>query len=285
MAGKLAGKTAVITGSTRGLGLAIAEAFAQEGAAVVISSRTETAVSQVVAQLTAKGYQANGLACDVTDMVQVEALVDYVVRENGRFHIWVNNAGLPSPYGPTLAIPSDWFVQVMESHIMGMYNGSRVAMRHFLAHDAGKLINVVGRGENGPVPMQNAYASSKAWLRSFTVALAKEYADTNVGVFCFSPGLVDTDMLRQVDVVPGYENTVQALKVLIPMWGNPPQVPAKKAVWLASAATDGKTGKIVRVFGPWRMLTGLLREGWQRVTRTKGDPIELTVTTVTGSES
>lgn len=282
--GKLTGKVAVITGSTRGLGLGIAEAYAREGATVVISSRTETAVSAVVEQLRAKGYQASGLACDVTDMVQVQALADFVVSENGRFHIWVNNAGLPSPYGPTLSIPSDWFVKVMEAHIMGMYNGSRVAMDHFLAHDEGKLINVFGRGEKGPVPMQNAYASSKAWLRSFTIALSKEYTDTNVGVFGFSPGLVDTDMLRHVDVVPGYEKTVQALKVLIPMWGNPPQVPAEKAVWVASAATDGKTGKIVRVFGPKIMITGLLREGWRRITRTQGDPVELTINTITSGD-
>ena len=282
--GVLGGKVAVITGSTRGLGLGIAEAYARAGAAVVISSRTETAVARVVAQLQEAGYEAAGLPCDVTDMAQVQALADFAVAEHGQFHIWVNNAGLPSPYGPTMAIPSDWFVQVMESHIMGMYNGSRVAMDHFLEHDEGKLINVLGRGEKGPVPMQNAYASSKAWLRSFTMALAEENKESAVGVYAFSPGLVDTDMLRHVDVVPGYEKTVEALRVLIPMWGNPPRVPAEKAVWLASPATDGKTGLIVRVFGPRMMIGGALREGWRRLTGRRGDPVELTITAVASGE-
>lgn len=278
--GKLAGKVAVITGSTRGLGLGIAEAYAREGAAVVISSRTETAVSAVVAQLKAKGYQASGLACDVADMAQVQALADHAVSENGRFHIWVNNAGLSGVYGPTIDTPADWFETVTNTNILGTYHGSRAAMRHFLSQNDGKLINMLGRGEKKPAPLQNVYGSSKMWVRSFTVALAKEYKDTKIGVFAFNPGLVDTDMLHQIDVAPGYEDTVQTLKVIIPMWGNPPEVPAEKAVWLASSATDGKTGKIVRVLGPKRMLTGLLREGWRRITRAQATPVELTVNTV-----
>jgi hypothetical protein len=105
-----------------------------------------------------------------------------------------------------------------------------------------------------------------------------------VGVYAFSPGLVDTDMLHQVDVVPGYEKSVNALKVLIPMWGNPPQVPAEKAVWLASPATDGKTGLVVRVFGPRQMVSGALKEGWRRLTRSGSDPVELHITPVASGD-
>ena len=100
--GKLDGKVAVITGSTRGLGLGIAQAYAAEGETVVISSRTTAAVERVVADFQAAGYQASGLACDVGDRAEVEALAQHAIERWGHFDIWVNNAGLPAPTGQPL---------------------------------------------------------------------------------------------------------------------------------------------------------------------------------------
>ena len=110
------------------------------------------------------------------------------------------------------------------------------------------------------MPLQNAYASSKAWVRNFTLALAREYKKKGIGIYALNPGLVDTDLLRKVSVVRGYEKKLRVFSTIIRIWANPPSVPAEKAVWLASAATDGKTGLEVRVLTPGKQLAGVLRE-------------------------
>lgn len=283
--GKLDGKIAVITGSTRGLGLAIAKLYAADGAAVVISSRTASTVERVVAELQAAGFRASGLACDVGDRGQVEALAQHAIDTWGHFDIWVNNAGLSSPYGPTIEVPPAYFETVLSTNIHGTYYGSRIALLHFVARGSGKLINLLGRGDSKPVAFQNAYAASKAWIASFTASLAKENAKTQgIGIFAFNPGLVDTDMLRSPAAITGWEGRLNPLKTVIRLWANPPEVPAERALWLASAATDGKTGLVVKVLGPGRMLRGLLDEVGRRLTG-RGVPVELDVHSVPSGRS
>lgn len=272
-------RVAVITGSSRGLGLAIAETYAQAGAAVVIAARTQKVVDQTVSNLHTQGYVASGVACDVGDQVQVRALADHAVTTFGKVDVWVNNAGIAGIYGPTVHIPTESFERVIQTNILGTYYGSIVAMTHFLKQGRGKLINLLGRGDNGPVKFQNAYASSKYWVKSFTLALAQEYKDSGVGVYAFNPGLVDTDLLRQVDTLAGYEDKLKPLSTIIRLWANPPQVPAQQALWLASPATDGKTGLMISVLSRRRLLTGILREVVRRVTRTPAPDTSLHITT------
>src|SRR5574341_234567 len=100
--GLLQGKVAVITGGTRGLGLAIAQAYAREGAAVVVTSRSTAAVDQTVSSLQAEAAQAIGRPCDVGELSQVEALTVHALEAFGYLDVWVNNAGISAPYGPTM---------------------------------------------------------------------------------------------------------------------------------------------------------------------------------------
>ncbi len=144
--GILAGKVAVITGSTRGLGLAIAQAYAAEGAAVVISSRSAEAVQRVVESLLSNGRQAAGLAVDVADLKQVQALADLALRSFGKIDIWVNNAGTTGAYGPTIALDPQVFAGVVQTNIMGTYHGSLTALQIFKKQGSGKLINMLGYG-------------------------------------------------------------------------------------------------------------------------------------------
>ena len=274
---RLANKVAIITGGTRGLGLAIARAYAREGAAVALASRSAEGVEGAMTRLRSEGARVRGWVCDVGDLTQVEALAAHALETFGPFDIWVNNAGISAPYGPTAHIPPEAFVTTLQTDIFGVYYGSLVAMRHFLPKRSGKLINMLGQGDRRPVPLQNAYATSKAWVRNFTLALAKEYQESGVGVFAFNPGLMPTDLLTQVEAVEGYEARLKPLEMVIRLWANPPEVPAAKALWLASAATDGRTGLEVKVLTPAHLLGGVLREGLRRLLRRPAPVVELKV--------
>jgi NAD(P)-dependent dehydrogenase (short-subunit alcohol dehydrogenase family) len=263
--GKLTGKVAVITGSSRGLGFAIAEAYAREGAAVVLAARSEQALERSVEQLEKAGYSAAGLKCDVSSKTDLNALRDLALERFGRLDIWVNNAGIGASYGPTVKVPMRQFEAVVKTNILGTYYGSMTAMKHFLAQGSGKLINLLGRGDTGPVVFQSAYGSSKTWVRSFTLALAKETKGSGVGVYAFNPGLVLTDMLSQVDAVQGYAEAVSPLNVVTHLWGEPAEVPARKALWIASSATDGKTGLVVKQLDLGRTLWGPIRAGLRKL--------------------
>jgi glucose 1-dehydrogenase len=271
----LDGKIAVITGSTRGFGLSMAQEFARQGARVVVSSRSAEAVASAVAGLRSTGANASGLACDMTKLVQVQALAEHALEVFGGLDIWVNNAGLTAPYGPTIHLQPELFVQVTQTNTLGTYHGSLVAMRHFLTQGRGKLINILGRGERGPQPMQNPYAASKAWIKSFTLALADEYKDSGVGVYAFSPGMMDTEMLLEVEVVHGYEERLASFETVVQALSQPPGIPALEAARLASAETDGRTGLLRRSLTAGGAMAGFLRTGVNRLLKRPSRPVEI----------
>lgn len=265
--GILDGKVALITGSTRGIGLGIAEAYARAGAELVVSSRSQAAVEKTLNHLRQAGGRVVGLACDVSQEEQVLALANFALENFGKVDIWFNNAGLETAYGPTMSYSAEDFTRVVQTNIMGVYYGSRAALQIFLPQRSGKLLNMVGRGYKGPVPYQNAYGASKAWVFSFTRSLAQEYSGSGVGIFNFSPGLVITDMLTQVDVIEGHEHRLKVFPAVVRILGRTPDYPARKAVWAASSATDGKTGLLINSFSLRGALQGVVKEGLRRVTR------------------
>ncbi|MEJ2262629.1 MAG: SDR family NAD(P)-dependent oxidoreductase [Anaerolineales bacterium] len=284
--GLLDGRIAVITGGTRGFGYAVAQAYTHEGAKVVLASRSEEAVQRAVGNLTGAGAGATGIPCDVGDFEQVQALSEHAINSFGRYDIWVNNAGLSAPYGPTADIPVDEFEKVIRTNIFGVYYGSLIALRFYLQNShtgspfPGKLINILGEGATRPVPMQIAYAASKSWIRNFTLALAKEDKNKDVGIFAFNPGLMETDLLRKVDVISGYQGRLAPLKTVMRMWGKLPDIPAQKAVWLASAETDGRTGLEIKELRFFHILNGALREGFRRLLRRPAPDWEIEVNVI-----
>ena len=264
----LENKIAIVTGASRGLGKAIAQLFAREGAKVILAARSQTEIERNVNEIQAEGYEAVAFPCDVSDPKQVEALARFAIQKYGHFDIWVNNAGVAGPYGASMDLTPDQFLTVLKTNIFGDYYGSTIAMRHFLGRKSGKLINILGAGSKDPVPNQNAYGSTKSWIRVFTLALAREYKDSGVGVFALQPGLMETELLTDVVTFGNQEQRLRNfMPFLIRAGGKKPEVPARKVLWLASSATDGKTGLNVRVGSSLSFLLGFMREGFRNLLR------------------
>lgn len=277
---RLKDKVAVITGGTRGLGRALGLAFAAEGARVVFSGRSARSLAPALAEFEKAGFQAHGWVADAGDLEQTAALAAQAFEVFGGLDIWVNNAGTQGVYGPTLDIDPSVIEQVVRTNVMGVYYGSRVAMRRFVEQGHGKLINIIGAGGRSSTPYQNALASSKAWVRSFSHALAAETKDSGAGVYAYSPGIVLTDMLGDLRVVEGSEKRLERFPTIMRMWARPPEQVVEKAVWLASSATDGKTGLEVFNLTPFEMLAGAAREGLRMLLRKEPPGVDLKITTV-----
>ncbi len=211
---------------------------------MVVASRSQASVNEAVQSLQSENLAVAGMAVDVIDLEQVQALARFARSTFGKLDIWVNNAGTAGPYGPTADIEPEDFLQVTQTNITGVFNGSHTAMQYFLPQKSGKLINLLGYGYNRPIAWQNAYSASKAWVRSFTIALAKETRDSGVGVYAFNPGMVLTELLTNLQVIAGSEERLKVYPTIVRILAKPPEVPAKKVVWIASAATDGKSGKL-----------------------------------------
>ena len=274
----LENKVAVVTGASRGLGLAITQLFAHQGAKVVLSARSKKDIEQLAANLRMEGLEASAFVCDVSDPKQVEALARFAIKTYGHFDVWINNAGAAGPYGATLDLSPDQFLSVLRTNIFGVYHGSTIAMRHFLPRKSGKLINILGAGSQKPAPNQNAYGSTKAWIRVFTLALAKEYKGSGVGVYALQPGLMDTDLLTEIVTFKEHEKRLRGfMPFLVRAAGKKPEVAARKALWLASSATDGRTGLDVSLGSRLSFLLGFLREGLRRLFRLPTRPVEMNV--------
>lgn len=278
--GPLDGRVIVVTGSTRGLGHAAAAAFLREGAKVVISGRSDEATRKAARELDPSGEAVLGVACDVGDLEAVRALAQRAIARFGHFDVWVNNAGQSAPYGPVADMPAEAFTAVVRTNVLGSFHGSHVALQHLLARGNGTLINILGRGDTGTVPLQLAYSSSKWWLKAFTKTLAKENEGRGVAIIGFNPGLMTTDFLTKLEALEGYEAALEPLKTVIRMWGNPPSVPAERLVALASEAFSHRNGHVEGLLGAGFMLAGALKEGGRRLVGRKGPDVALHVKTV-----
>lgn len=275
---ELEGKVAVITGASRGLGKKIGQTFARSGAKVVLSSRTKESLEANTSELCAAGLQAAACVCDVSDAHQVERLARFAIKSFGKIDIWINNAGIAGPYGSTLDLSIAQFTSILQTNILGVYYGSVMALRHFLPRNSGKLINILGAGAGNLTPFQNAYGSSKSWIRRFTMVLAKEYRSSAVGIFTLQPGLMNTALLTKIDTFKQHEHRLKNfMPILIRAASKPIEVPARKALWLASAATDGRTGLEVRAGSMIAILFGFVKEGLRRLSRSSVEAVELDI--------
>ncbi len=191
-------KIVVVTGSTRGIGLALARAFLERGCAVVVSGRQQADVDTVVEALAAdfEPERVHGVACDVCLPDQVQALWDGTVARFERVDVWINNAGIA--HGQALLWDHDpaLFGKIVSTNLAGAMTGSAVAIRGMLAQGSGALYNMEGLGSDGrKVHGMTPYGATKRGLRYLDEALAKEVEGTPVIVGAILPGMVVTDLL------------------------------------------------------------------------------------------
>ena len=191
-------KIIVITGSTRGIGYGLADAFLALGCAVVISGRTQAGVDKAVTTLSAKHKSNNtfGQPCAVTQFEQIQALWDAATNHFGQIDIWINNAGVGNPQLDFWRHPPERIKTVVETNLIGTMYGSKVAITGMLAQGFGSLYNMEGLGSDGRrVEGLTLYGSTKYGLRYFDKALVEETRDTPILVGTLSPGMVITDLI------------------------------------------------------------------------------------------
>ncbi len=264
----LQNRVVVVTGSSRGIGRAIAAACASRGARVVVSSRSRSAVDEAVAEIEAMGCSAAGLAADVADPEEVQALFDFALSTYGALDIWVNNAGVTEGYRPLDELSTDELREIVSINLLGHMYGARVALRHFRTERRGYLMNMAGRGWRGEATSHTAaYAATKSAIASLTRSLAAENKDVKgISVNALVPGMVDTDFYKDIRISQRLENSKDNWRYALDAFGVPLVQVGEKAAELLGAEPGDKTGEVFSFIGRGQMVTGGMKMAYWGMT-------------------
>ena len=261
MSMSLAGRAAIITGGSQGLGRAIAEAYVDAGASVCICARDGALLEEVRTDLVKRagpGQRVEAIAGDVSREADVRRVVDGAITAFSQVHVLVNNAGVYGPMGPIEDI--DWaaWVRAIEINLMGSVLPCRALMGHFKAHRYGKVVQLSGGGATQPMANVTAYAASKAAVVRFAESLADEGREFGIDVNSIAPGALKTRLIDEVlavDPATVGEEFHQKMVALKASGGTPLERGARLAVFLGSPESDGITGRLLSaVWDPWASL-------------------------------
>jgi 3-oxoacyl-[acyl-carrier protein] reductase len=237
----LTGKTAFVTGSTRGIGLAIARTLHAAGAKVAVVGRDQSRAEAGAAEL---GARAAGVACDVARADQVEAAIAAAEQALGPIDILVNNAGLTRDNILLRLTDADWDA-VLNANLKGAFHTTRAVIKGMMKRRSGRIVNITSivglTGNKG----QANYAASKAGLIGFTKSVAKEYASRGVLANCVAPGFIETDMTA---ALPDEARATLLQDIALGRLGRPEDV-AGAVLFLASDLAGYVTGQVLVVDG------------------------------------
>ncbi len=241
----LEGKTALITGASKGIGKGIAERFAEEGANIAFTFLSSVEKGQALeAELKAKGIKAKGYRSDAADFEQAQKLIDDVVAEFGSLDILINNAGITQD-NLLMRMTEEMWDKVVEVNLKSCFNTVKAATRTMMKQRSGSIINmssVVGvKGNAG----QANYSASKAGIIGFTKSIALELGSRGIRSNAIAPGFIETEMTEVLD-----EKTVQGWRDAIPLKrGGSPEDVANACVFLGSDLSTYITGQVINVDG------------------------------------
>jgi 3-oxoacyl-[acyl-carrier protein] reductase len=243
-----AGKAAIVTGGSRGIGRAITLLLASEGADVTFFYRDSAAAEEVVANARAAGSSISSMQVDVRDSKACAAAAEAVAERCGRIDILVNNAGTIRD-NPLSAFDDEDVAVVLDTNVTGVFNVTRAVVPYMISQRSGRIVNISSvSGEKGGRGQTN-YAASKGAINAFTRALAVELAPRKINVNCVAPGVIDTEM--SADLREAADAEVKA-RILLRRYGKPEEI--AYAVWfLASSYADYVTGQVWSIDGGFKM--------------------------------
>jgi len=250
------GTVAVITGGGRGIGEAVALAFAGEGATVVLAARTASELAEVAAKISATGGIGMPVPTDVSSPADVSRLVQRAVDAYGRVDVLVNAAGILGPVGPLWEADPEAWKRAIEVNFYGTFLCCRAVLPHMVKRRRGKIVNFSGGGAASPLPRMAAYGASKAAVVRLTETLAEEVKPFGIEVNAIAAGMVNTRLLDAVLAAKelGGEQFARVRRLRDTGEGGvPAELPAALVLWLASDASQGLTGKLISApYDDWR---------------------------------